>query len=117
MWGGKHRRVPEDFDIPSVTVRRAFQLWHLGDPKGKYPPLRQVEAVDVGDDSGGKVQVNKCRRLANFQSLMRKFAQVRATQIQTYTEMQTHACPHSGASTHTHKRSKDERRTPNDTHC
>ena len=75
-WGGKLRRVPEDFDVPCVTLRLAFQLWHLGDPKSTYPPLCQVETVDVGDDSGGPKQVTKRRRFANFRTLMRKFDKV-----------------------------------------
>ena len=57
-------------------MRQGFQLWHLGDPKSTYPPLRHVETVDVGDDSGGPKQVNKRRRFADFRALMEKIDKV-----------------------------------------
>ena len=60
-----------------VIPRVAFQLWCLGDPLGKYPPLRNLQPVDLGDDSV-QAQKNKRRRLADLRSLMIQFEEVRA---------------------------------------
>jgi len=64
-----------------VSTALAFQLWHLGDPDHKFPPLRTVESIDIGDDKGGAVQITKKRRFANFRSLMAKLDTVRAEHI------------------------------------
>lgn len=80
-WGGRHRRVPEDFIVPRVSTQIAFQLWHLGDPANKFPPLCTIESLDVGDDKGGVAQINKRRRFANLRSLMRQFDAVRGATV------------------------------------
>jgi len=71
-WGGKHRRLPQSFEFPRVVPRVMFQLWQLGDPQKKYPPLCTLTPVDLGDDSV-REQKNKRRRLADLRSLMSEF--------------------------------------------
>jgi len=75
LWGGTFHRVPEDFDFPRVTVWLAFQLWWLGDPGKKYPPLNVLQPSDMGSEAV-REQRNKRRRLADLRSLMQTFDQV-----------------------------------------
>jgi hypothetical protein len=75
-WGGKLRRTAEDFEFPRVGARVVFQLWVLGDPARRFPPLRLLESVDLGEDSNLK-QKGKRRRLCDLRTLMSVIETVR----------------------------------------
>jgi hypothetical protein len=48
-WGGKFRRLPEDYTIDNkLTLLAAWQLWHHGD--GTETPLRLVNKFDISDN-------------------------------------------------------------------
>lgn len=57
--------------LPSQSACFAMHstLWFLGDEAKKYPPFRELETCDMGDDSS-KDQKNKRWRLADLRSLM-----------------------------------------------
>ena len=71
FWGGRFRRVPQDFELPKGGMRTTFQQWCLGNPAKGHPPLQQLQAIDMGDDSD-RAQKNKRRRLADLHALMGK---------------------------------------------
>lgn len=76
MWGGKLRRVPENFKFPSTGVRETWREWWLGNHELGYPALRNLDSVDMGDASN-KNGKNKRRRLCDLQKLMKRMESVR----------------------------------------
>jgi hypothetical protein len=51
-WGGKFRKVPQNFVIPSCSVESAFQLWINGNPSRQELPYRNLDATDLPVFSG-----------------------------------------------------------------
>lgn len=68
-WGGRFRKVPESFNIPSCPLQTAFNLWFLGDEAQQHPPYRTLNPIDMGDDKV-RAQKRKRRSLADLKSLM-----------------------------------------------
>ncbi len=64
IWGGRHRRLPEGFELPSVNLALALDLWCLGHPAKGWPPLCSVQPIDAGE--GKEVQ----RRFSDYRALM-----------------------------------------------
>jgi integrase len=46
LWGGKFRKLPENYTIPSINLRLGAFLWFTGDAEKNIPPLRRVDASD-----------------------------------------------------------------------
>lgn len=79
-WGGKLRRAPENWRIPSAALLQAFQGWCLGDlhdANNPVPPIRKLEPKDLGDD---KVPEHRSKRkaLAELRTVMTIMEAVRA---------------------------------------
>ena len=47
LWGGKYRRVPENFAFPDSSVLQTWQLWLCGNEAQGWPPLRFLETSDL----------------------------------------------------------------------
>jgi hypothetical protein len=58
-WGGKLRRLPEDFTVPTMTPLSAWQLWCCGDKAKQYPPFLNIQGCDLSD-------ANKRRRISDI---------------------------------------------------
>ena len=63
LWGGMLHLVPEDFELPSVTVSQAFTLWAAGCIEKDLPPFRFLTPHDMPCKNAGK-------RLSDFRVLM-----------------------------------------------
>ncbi len=63
MWGGMLHLVPEDFELPSVTVQQAFTLWAAGSVEKGLPPFRMLTLHDMPSKNAKK-------RLSDFRALM-----------------------------------------------
>ena len=77
FWGGKYRRLPEDFSFPDCGPGNLFQLWVCGNKNEGWPPMRLVEATDV------KTKDQK-KRLCDARFLMRRIDEkARSIEIDT----------------------------------
>lgn len=63
FWEGAFHRVPENFNLPSVGVHLAWQLWCCGDLGRGIPPYRELEFRDMPT-------TNLRKRLSDFRKLM-----------------------------------------------
>jgi hypothetical protein len=48
-WGGKLNRLPRDYELPSGSVRVAFQQWMLNDTERNICRLRSCSPLDFDD--------------------------------------------------------------------
>jgi hypothetical protein len=46
LWGGRFRRLPEDFAFPQCNLLTAMHLWFEGNVEKRLPPLSTVSAFD-----------------------------------------------------------------------
>lgn len=74
--------MPQDFEIPSVSLQIAFQLWCLGDGVKEYPPFRQLEPDDLGSDQI-PAQKKKRRRLSDLGTVMGRLEKARMHHVPT----------------------------------
>jgi hypothetical protein len=72
-WGGSLHIVAENFDIPNVPMKDAWQMWIVGDQRLGVPPLRRLQPRDLSTK-------NKRKRLSDLRYVMRKLEQ-RATEL------------------------------------
>lgn len=49
IWGGRQHLVPQGVEIPAVNVYAGWQLWVLGNPSMRLPPLRRLSGKDFAD--------------------------------------------------------------------
>ena len=63
MWGGGIHRVPEDFQLPSGTVRQAFLMYAAGNAELEHPPLMVLNGSDMST-------THKKKRFSELRSLM-----------------------------------------------
>jgi hypothetical protein len=68
MWGGRIRRLPQDFCLHACNLRLAFDLWCRGDPAKGYPPLCQVQPIDTSEIKPAQ------KRFSEYRGLMTKIA-------------------------------------------
>ena len=64
-WGGRFRRLPEDFSFLDITARQLWLLWVCGDETRNIRPLRFVDHFDVST-------LNMKKRLSDARFLMNK---------------------------------------------
>lgn len=65
FWGGRYRRLPEDFLFPDCGVLPMWQLWMCGNEAQSWPPLRHV-------DGGDLKTLDTRKRLSDLKYLMKK---------------------------------------------
>ena len=46
-WGCKTHNLPQDFEIPRMTLGALITCWYCGDRRDRVPPLRFVRAYDL----------------------------------------------------------------------
>ena len=47
LWGGRFRRVPQDFTFPECSIQQLWHFWLKGDEKKKIPPYRSLNGKDM----------------------------------------------------------------------
>jgi hypothetical protein len=65
-WGDRLHLVHEDFDLPKCGLSAAFVAYMCGNDELGYPPLRNVEPIDMSTK-------NKKKRLSDFKYIMGAF--------------------------------------------
>ena len=61
-WGGKFHCVPKGFEVPRMTLANFITCWFCGCERHRVPPLRFVQANDLGKKNG-KVLISQWRRM------------------------------------------------------
>ena len=64
-WGGRLRRVPEDFTWPRVSALSMYRLWHCGNKAEKVSPFEMFEPIDMPSGSARK-RLSDVRYLCNY---------------------------------------------------
>ena len=68
-WGGKWRRVPEDFVFPlNMGLQSAFKKYFSGDPNQKIGPFRNLQSSDLNlkYNKYGRDRIYSFKRLMDF---------------------------------------------------
>ncbi|ETP46520.1 hypothetical protein F442_07246 [Phytophthora nicotianae P10297] len=47
FWGGRFRRVPQEFQLPDCSVATLWVMWQCGNATKKIPPLRMLDGLDT----------------------------------------------------------------------
>ena len=72
-WGGRFRRVPEDFLLPECSPRQLWILWCCGNHEKGWPPLRTIEGRDMKTRN---MQKKLCEMRFLMNLLMQKLAEL-----------------------------------------
>lgn len=66
VWNnGSQHMVPEDFQLPSVTIKTLWDMWWSGIPSEEIAPLRLLQAGDIHVRTADKVQFSRARSVAS----------------------------------------------------
>jgi len=49
LWGGKLHVVGENFKLPQITLKAAYQQWHLGNSELGVPPLKRIPSSSLSN--------------------------------------------------------------------
>lgn len=61
-WGDMtEHMVPEEFSLPSVTIKTLWDMWWTGIPSQKIAPLRLLQSSDIKTRNADKVQFSRAR--------------------------------------------------------
>eukprot|EP00644_Phytophthora_capsici_P011208 jgi/Phyca11/110442/e_gw1.18.246.1 len=52
FWGGRFRRVPQEFQLPDCSVATLWIKWQCGNATKKIPPLRMLDGLDMPNRKG-----------------------------------------------------------------
>lgn len=52
FWNGRWRRLPSTFELPSVDLTTAWQLWWCGSHLTQSTPLRSISSCDLTQKQG-----------------------------------------------------------------
>ncbi|ETP24222.1 hypothetical protein F441_02737 [Phytophthora nicotianae CJ01A1] len=63
FWGGRFRRVPQEFQLPDCSVATLWVMWQCGNATKKIPPLRMLDGLDMPNR-------NMQKRLSDIRYLM-----------------------------------------------
>lgn len=77
-WGGKLRKVPEDFVLHKGTALAAWNEWWNGDAGYRFPPLRNLTPVDLSEP-GNAQREGMRRRFSELRNVMLAMEAVRGT--------------------------------------
>ena len=67
LWGGFHRRVPEDWEFPlKIGLRISFYRYFFGDESTKVGPLRYLTTQDVFKMKKNRKYLNNYKALMKF---------------------------------------------------
>lgn len=62
-WGGKIHNLPQDFEIPRMTLGALITCWYCGDRRDRMPPLRFVRAYDLPHKRNAGVLIAQWRKM------------------------------------------------------
>ncbi|ETO85829.1 hypothetical protein F444_00563 [Phytophthora nicotianae P1976] len=63
FWGGRFRRVPQEFQLPDCSVATLWVMWQCGNATKKILPLRMLDGLDMPNR-------NMQKRLSDIRYLM-----------------------------------------------
>lgn len=82
-WGGRYRKVPEDFEFPKGSVKMLWDLWWGGMPLSRIRPFRHLEGIDLKT----KKERNRLSKFARIMSMLLHTASVGNVYIDDIVEM------------------------------
>ena len=62
-WGGQLHNVPENFEVPRMTLQTLITYWHCGSNVPHIPPLKYARAFDFPTKKSMKVQLSQMKKL------------------------------------------------------
>ena len=72
-WGGRIHNVPENFEIPKMTLGALITVWFCGDRRQRIPPLKYIQGYDLPTRKNAKVVISQMRKMIMY---VRKAAEV-----------------------------------------